>query len=88
MAQEFTNKQDLIDLLKAIKKYMEQLKDNYNLLQKSANICDVAMGSDDLSRKHIDDLLEAIVLLEKAAQEAENAAYVVMQAITDYDEIQ
>ena len=87
MAQDFTKLSDLQDLLKAIKKYIEELTLNYNVLKKAANICNVAMGSDDLSKKHIDDLVEALAILEKAAQEAEDATYIVIDAIRDYDSV-
>ena len=87
MAQNFTKLSDLEDLHKAIKKYVEELKTNYTVLKRAANICDVAMGSDELSKKHIDDLVEALAILEKAAEEAENATYIVMEAIQDYNTV-
>ena len=45
------------------------------------------MGSDDLSRRHIGNLEEALKELTKATQIAEDATQAVVQAINDYDDI-
>ncbi len=82
-----TRREDLQALLKAINEYKGVLEENFMILKNAANVCDATMGSDDLSRRHIANLEEALVELTKATQIAEEATGAVVQAINDYDEI-
>lgn len=82
-----TRYEDLQALLKAIKEYKGVLEDNFVILKNAANVCDATMGSDDLSRRHIGNLEEALKELTKATQIAEDATQAVVQAINDYDVI-
>lgn len=82
-----TRYEDLQALLKAIKEYKGVLEDNFVILKNAANVCDATMGSDDLSRRHIGNLEEALKELTKATQIAEDATQAVVQAINDYDDI-
>ncbi len=82
-----TRYEDLQALLKAIKEYKGVLEENFVILKNAANVCDATMGSDDLSRRHIGNLEEALKELTKATQIAEDATQAVVQAINDYDDI-
>ena len=80
-----TRLEDLQALLAAIKEYKGVLDENFVLLKGAANVCDATMGSDDLSRRHIGNLEEALGELSKATQVAEEAIRAVIQAIHDYE---
>lgn len=82
-----TRYEDLQALLKAIQEYKGVLEDNFVILKNAANVCDATMGSDDLSRRHINNLEEALKELTKATQIAEDATQAVVEAIRDYDDI-
>ena len=82
-----TRYEDLQALLKAIKEYKGVLEENFVILKNAANVCDATMGSDDLSRRHIGNLEEALKELTKATQIAEDATQAVVQAINDYEDI-
>lgn len=82
-----TRYEDLQALLKAINEYKGVLSENFAILKNAANACDATMGSDDLSRRHIANLEEALKELTKATQIAEDATRAVVQAINDYDDI-
>ncbi len=82
-----TRIEDLQALLKAIKDYKDILEENFVILKNAANVCDATMGSDELSRRHIGNLEEALKELTKATQIAEEATQAVVQAIVDYDDI-
>lgn len=82
-----TRYEDLQALLKAIKEYKGILEENFVILKNAANVCDATMGSDDLSRRHIGNLEEALKELTKATQIAEEATQAVAEAIRDYDDI-
>lgn len=82
-----TRYEDLQALLKAIKEYKGVLEENFVILKNAANVCDATMGSDDLSRRHIGNLEEALKELTKATQIAEDATQAVVQAIKDYEDI-
>lgn len=85
MAQGSTRIDDLQSLLKAINDYMADLAQNYQILVNAANVCDVAMGSDEISKRHINNLNEALKELKSAAEVAEEATQAVIQAINDFD---
>lgn len=61
-------------LINAVEKYQEELEENKNKLINASNICDQAMGSDAISKKHIAALNNAIKELEKTSKIAENVA--------------
>lgn len=82
-----TRYEDLQALLKAINEYRGDLEKNFIILRNAANVCDDTMGSDDLSKRHIANLEEALKELNKAAQIAEEAAQAVIKAIDKYDSI-
>ena len=82
-----TRYEDLQSLLTAIKAYKEVLDNNFTILRNAANVCDAAMGSDELSQKHIANLEEALKELSKATQIAESAITAITTAIHDYDEV-
>ncbi len=82
-----TRIEDLQALLKAITEYKGVLEENFVILKNAANVCDATMGSDDLSKKHIGDLEEALKELTTATQIAEEATQAVIEAINDYDDI-
>ena len=48
------------------------------ILENAANVCDAAMGSDDLSKKHIGRLYAALEELSRTSQTAENVAQALM----------
>lgn len=85
MAQGSTRIDDLQSLLKAINDYKADLAQNYQILVNAANVCDVAMGSDEISKRHINNLNEALKELKSAAEVAEEATQAVIQAINDFD---
>ena len=58
-------------LIRAVQKYQEELQMNRKILDNAANVCDVAMGSDDIAKKHIGRLYEALEELKKTALIAE-----------------
>ena len=82
-----TRREDLEALLKAIKDYKDVLEDNFVILKNAANVCDATMGSDELSRRHIGNLEEALKELTKATGIAEGATQQVIKAIADYDDV-
>ena len=82
-----TRREDLEALLKAIKDYKDVLEDNFVILKNAANVCDATMGSDELSRRHIGNLEEALKELTKATGIAEGATQQVIRAIADYDDV-
>jgi len=65
-------KLDSFDLLiRALETYQEEMRVNCNILTNAADVCDAAMGSDDISRKHIANLDDALVHLKKTIRLAE-----------------
>lgn len=88
MATGHTNRDDLVTMLNAFINYKKEMTDNFILLQKAAEVCDVAMGSDDLSRRHIADLNESLKDLTKVILLADNAVAAMRQAIDDFDAVQ
>ena len=82
-----TRREDLEALLKAIKDYKDVLEDNFVILKNAANVCDATMGSDELSKRHIGNLEEALKELTKATGIAEGATQQVIKAIADYDDV-
>lgn len=54
------------ELIKAVENYKDSLVINKNALKNAANICDQAMGSDDIAKKQIAKLALAFTELERA----------------------
>lgn len=61
-------------LIKAVKAYQEELQTNKQILINAANVCDAAMGSDDIVKKHIAKLNEALEELNKTTMLAADVA--------------
>lgn len=61
-------------LIKAVENYREELEVNKKILVNAADVCDSAMGSDDIAKKHIAKLNEALGELDKTSRLAEEVA--------------
>ena len=61
-------------LIKAVQDYQEKLEVNKKRLSNVADVCDQAMGSDAIVKKHIAKLEEAMVELNKTSQIASDVA--------------
>lgn len=59
--------ESLDTLIKAVQTYQNELQTNKQILVNAANVCDAAMGSDDIVKKHIARLNEALEELDKTA---------------------
>lgn len=64
--------ESLNTLIEAVQKYKEQLDINKKILLNAADVCDQAMGSDDIAKKHIARLNEALLELDKTVQLSED----------------
>lgn len=74
MANNHLVVESLETLIKAVQTYQDELLTNRQILENAANVCDVAMGSDDIVKKHIGRLNEALEELRKTSQIAEEVA--------------
>lgn len=78
-------------LIRAVQMYQEDLKTNQQILVNAANACDMAMGSDDIAKKHIENLNRALERLRSTSQMAADVAEALIQdkrrAIAVYEEI-
>lgn len=79
MAANLTEIESLEILITAVQTYQEELLINRQILENAANVCDVAMGSDDISKKHIDMLKEALEELKKTSQIVEDVALALIE---------
>ena len=61
-------------LINAVQMYQEELQISKRVLVNAANTCDAAMGSDDIARKYILKLYEALEELEKTSKLASSVA--------------
>lgn len=61
-------------LIKAVQNYQVSLDTNRQILTNAANVCDQAMGSDEIAKKHIHKLNEALQELKKTSQMAADVA--------------
>lgn len=66
--------ESLDTLIKAVQTYQNELQTNKQILVNAANVCDAAMGSDDIVKKHIARLNEALEELDKTATLAADVA--------------
>lgn len=74
MENKHTDTEALETLIKAVQTYQEELLENRRILINAANVCDAAMGSDDIVKKHIARLSKALEKLEKTSEIAEEVA--------------
>lgn len=74
MANNHLEIEALERLIQAVQVYQEELIQNKNVLMNAANACDVAMGSDDIVKKHIARLSDALTELDKTSKLAEEVA--------------
>lgn len=71
---------DALDrLINAVAEYVESLKTNIGVLNEAADVCDQAMGSDDISQKYIGQLDQAVEELDKTKRIAENVVYALQE---------
>lgn len=68
MASNHLEIESLETLIKAVQTYQDELLMNRQILENAANVCDMAMGSDDIVKKHIGRLNEALGELTKTSQ--------------------
>ena len=61
-------------LIVAVGEYQESLTRNRQILVNAANVCDQAMGSDAIAKKHIAKLREALKELTATAITVSNVA--------------
>lgn len=71
---DFLEIEALDTLIKAVQEYQEKLEGNKKILSNAADVCDQAMGSDDIVKKHIANLQEAMIELNKTSQIASDVA--------------
>lgn len=74
MANNHLEIEALERLIQAVQVYQEELIQNKNVLMNAANACDAAMGSDDIVKKHIARLSDALTELDKTSKLAEEVA--------------
>lgn len=74
MAAQQLSPESLQRLIRAVEKYQEELESNRQILLNAAYVCDAAMGSDAIVQKNIGRLMTALEELQKASQQAEEAA--------------
>ena len=74
MANNHLVVESLETLIKAVQTYQDEILTNRQILENAANVCDAAMGSDDIVKKHIERLNEALEELRKTSQIAEEVA--------------
>lgn len=56
---------ELENFVRMLEKYKETLGSSKIILLNAANVCDQAMGSDDISKRHIAALLESLSHLDE-----------------------
>ena len=61
-------------LIQAVQEYQVELETNKQILMNAANVCDAAMGSDAIAKKHIARLNDTLEELKKTSQIAANVA--------------
>lgn len=70
----YTEIESLEILIKAVGDYQTELDVNRQILINAANLCDAAMGSDDIAKKHIQNLNNALTKLASTSQLAASVA--------------
>lgn len=71
---DYTEIESLDLLIKAVGDYQAELDVNRQILTNAANLCDAAMGSDDIAKKHIQNLNNALAKLAATSQLAASVA--------------
>lgn len=79
MANNSLDIEALDTLIKAVQEYHVSLGTNMTILKNAANVCDQAMGSDEIAKKHIGRLNEALEELKKTAQITESVAEALLE---------
>ena len=64
--RDLTNYDDYVTILNALKKFQDNLTLDYNVLVNAANVCDTAMGSDEIAKTYILFLGQSLKKLEFA----------------------
>ncbi|MCM1540573.1 MAG: hypothetical protein NC121_04865 [Blautia sp.] len=70
----FLEVESLQTLINAVSNYLEELGVSYNFLAEAANVCQMAMGSDEIAMKQINRMYEALEGLRVAALTAQEVA--------------
>ena len=76
---EYIEIESLEKLIKAVQDYQYDLYSNQQLLVNAANVCDAAMGNDDIAKKHIARLHEALEKLKRTSQIASDVAEALLE---------
>lgn len=63
--------QELENFVRILEKYKEVLGQCKINLIEAANVCDQAMGSDEISKRHIDNLLNSLSYLDQGVLKVE-----------------
>ena len=84
---DYYDSEALGNLIKAVQEYQKDLSEYYQILSNAANVCDIAMGSDAVSAKHIANLYSALEYLSKTAQIAEEVAQALLADKAEADDI-
>lgn len=79
MANNHLEIESLETLIRAVQVYQDVLSTNRKILENAANVCDMAMGSDDIVKKHIDRLYKALEKLEKTSKIAEEVTEALLE---------
>ena len=74
-------------MVKALDDYRDELVTQKTILKNAADVCDVAMGSDEIAQKYIQKLDIALEELNKTVEVAENTASVLLEHIKKILEI-
>ncbi len=76
---EYMEIESLETLIKAVQDYQDDLYSNRQILVNAANVCDAAMGNDDIAKKHIAKLYEALEKLKKTSEIASDVAEALLE---------
>ena len=68
-------------MVKALDDYRDELVTQKTILKNAADVCDVAMGSDEIAQKYIQKLDIALEELNKTVEVAENTESVLLEHI-------
>ena len=68
----YYDSQAMATLISAVQEYKSNIETSYQVLVNAANVCDVAMGSDEFSARHIAELYEALKELKKVIEVVDN----------------
>lgn len=74
-------------MVKALDDYRDELVTQKTILKNAADVCDVAMGSDEIAQKYIQKLDIALEELNKTVEVAENTESVLLEHIKKILEI-